>query len=164
MSTEKKTVDIVVTHVFDAPVEQVWNAWIDPDVIMQWWGPDYFSCPLAKIDFREGGTSLVCMRAPQDFGGADSYNTWVYTKIVPLTKIEFVQSLTDEHGTKLDTSVMNFPSEFPQEVRSRLEFNAIDDHTTELVATEYAWPEGKMVELSRMGLEQCLNKMAVALG
>jgi uncharacterized protein YndB with AHSA1/START domain len=30
--------DLVVTRVFDAPVEQVWKAWSDPEYVMQWCG------------------------------------------------------------------------------------------------------------------------------
>ena len=54
-----KTRDLVVTRIFDAPVEQVWKAWSDPDQVMRWWGPHGFTAPVAKMDFREGGTSLV---------------------------------------------------------------------------------------------------------
>jgi len=36
---------VVVTRVFDAPVEQVWNAWVQPELVMQWWGPTGFACP-----------------------------------------------------------------------------------------------------------------------
>jgi uncharacterized protein YndB with AHSA1/START domain len=54
---------MVLTRVFDAPVEQVWNAWRDSEIVKQWWGPLGFTCPVAEMDFREGGTSLVCMRA-----------------------------------------------------------------------------------------------------
>ncbi len=67
--------DLIVTRVFDAPVELVWKAWTDPEYVMRWWGPDHFTSPSAKIDFREGGTSLVCMRAPEEFGGQDMYST-----------------------------------------------------------------------------------------
>src|SRR4030095_6717295 len=65
--TQKR--DLVFTRVFDAPIAQVWKAWSDPELIKKWWGPDRFACPLAKIDFRVGGTSLVCMLAPKEFGG-----------------------------------------------------------------------------------------------
>jgi uncharacterized protein YndB with AHSA1/START domain len=30
--------ELVVTRVFDAPVEQVWKAWSDPEYVMQWCG------------------------------------------------------------------------------------------------------------------------------
>ncbi|HRG53459.1 MAG TPA: SRPBCC domain-containing protein, partial [Bacteroidia bacterium] len=75
---EKK---IVVTRIFNAPVELVWQNWTDPELIKQWWGPDKFTCPTAKIDFREGGTSIVSMLAPVSFGGQETFSIWVYTKI-----------------------------------------------------------------------------------
>jgi len=62
-SAEKE--DLVVSRVLDAPVEQVWKAWTDPEHVMRWWGPDHFTAPVAKIDFREGGISLVCMSSPE---------------------------------------------------------------------------------------------------
>jgi len=97
MSTETKTHDVVVTRLFDAPVEQVWKAWSDPQYVMQWWD-NRFTCPLAEMDFRQGGTSLVCMRAPQEFGGQDMYNTWTYITILPLQRIEYILNFTDKGG------------------------------------------------------------------
>ncbi len=61
--------DLAVTRVFEAPVEFVWKAWTDPVHVMRWWGPEGFTAPSAKMDFREDGTSLVCMRAPKEYGG-----------------------------------------------------------------------------------------------
>ena len=79
MSRDDQKHNVVVTRVFDAPVSEVWKAWSDSAYVMQWWGPTGFTCPLAEMDFREGGTLLVCMRAPQEFGGQDMYSTWTYT-------------------------------------------------------------------------------------
>jgi hypothetical protein len=36
----------------------------------------------------------------------------------------------------------------------------LDQGKTELTVTEYDWPVGPLLEMSRMGLEQCLDKMA----
>ena len=66
-----KKKDLVVTRVFDALVDLVWKAWTDPEQVMRWWGPEGFTSPVAMIDFREGETSLVCMRPPE---GQDFYN------------------------------------------------------------------------------------------
>ena len=52
MTTEPKKRDVGVTRIFDAPVEQVWKAWSDPEYVMQWWGPTGFICCLAEMDFR----------------------------------------------------------------------------------------------------------------
>src|SRR5688572_4732752 len=109
------TRDLVVTRVFAAPVDLVWKAWTDPEYVMRWWGPDHFTSPSAKMDFREGGTSVVCMRAPKDFGGQDMYSTWVYQKIVPLKRIEFIQNLADKDGNPIDPANLGLPSEFPRD-------------------------------------------------
>jgi uncharacterized protein YndB with AHSA1/START domain len=51
MSIESKKRDLVVTSIFEAPVEHVWKAWVDPADVMQWWGPQGFTCPVAKMDY-----------------------------------------------------------------------------------------------------------------
>jgi uncharacterized protein YndB with AHSA1/START domain len=64
--SSSKTRDLIVTRVFDAPIERIWKAWTDPEHIMRWWGPDGFTSPSAVIDFREGSTALVGMRSPEE--------------------------------------------------------------------------------------------------
>ena len=54
----------MVTRIFNAPIELVWKSWTEPELVMRWWGPDKFTSPSAKINFREGKSSIVCMRAP----------------------------------------------------------------------------------------------------
>lgn len=34
------------------------------------------------------------MRAPKEFGGQDMYSTWAYTKIVPLSRFEYIHNLS----------------------------------------------------------------------
>ena len=94
-----KKKNLVVTRVFDAPAERVWEAWTVPEQVMRWWGPEGFTAPVARIDFREGGMSLVCMRSPE---GQDFYNTWEYRKIMPIELIEFIQNFADKDGKKAD--------------------------------------------------------------
>lgn len=163
MSDNRTSQNLIITHIFESPVEKVWNAWHDPDLIKKWWGPDRFTCPLAAIDFREGGVSLVCMRAPAEFGGQDSYSTWSYTAIVPTERIEFIHNLADSKGNKLDPVSVGMPEDFPQDQRQAITFKDIGGGRTELTVIEYDWTVGTMMEMSKMGMEQCLNKMAAAL-
>jgi uncharacterized protein YndB with AHSA1/START domain len=164
---QEKTVpakkDLVITRNFDAPVSLVWKAWVDPKYVVKWWGPDRFTCPSAKIDFREGGTSVVCMRAPKEFGGQDSYSTWDYTKIVLMERIEYTHNLADKNGNKADPIKMGMPPDFPQDQRHVVTFRDLGNSKTRLTVTECEWPLGQMMEFSKMGMEQCLNKMAEAL-
>jgi uncharacterized protein YndB with AHSA1/START domain len=156
-----KTHDLVVTRVFSAPVELVWKAWTDPEYVMRWWGPDYFSSPSAKIDFREGGTSLVCMRAPADFGGQDMYSTWVYQKIVPMQQIEFIQKLADENGDLIDPAVFGMPPEFPRDTRTVVTFKDLGNDKTEMTVTQYGMPtsDTEMGRNAELGLNQSIDKM-----
>jgi uncharacterized protein YndB with AHSA1/START domain len=152
--------DLVFTRVLTSPVEEVWKAWSNPEYIIQWWGPDGFTCPQAKMDFREGGISLVCMRAPKEYGGQDFYNSWTYKSIMPMQQIEFISHSTDKDGNKLDPDKLGMPSDKPKEVRHLVVFKELGNGKTELTVTEYNWTVGRMMEMSKMGMEQCLKKMA----
>jgi uncharacterized protein YndB with AHSA1/START domain len=158
------TRDLLVTRIFDAPVERVFNAWRDPDQVMQWWGPTGFTCPSARMDFREGGTSLVCMRPPQEFpGGVDLYNTWAYTRIVPNQLIEYILDWADQDGNRLDPETLGLPPGMPRDVHNTNEFKDLGNGKTELTVTEHGYDSEAQMELSRQGLEQCLDKMAASL-
>jgi uncharacterized protein YndB with AHSA1/START domain len=156
--------DLVVTRVFDAPIELVWKAWSDPEAVVEWWGPTGFTSPSAQMNFREGGTSLVCMRAPKELGGQDMYNTWTYQHIVPMQRIEFVLNFADKDGNKFDPATMvGMPAGIPYRVRHVIGFKALGDGKTEMTVTEYGYTSIQAVDLSRAGLEQSLDKMAASL-
>ena len=155
--------DVVITRLFDAPIERVWKAWTDPEYVMRWWGPTGFTSPTCKIDFREGGRFVFHMRAPKDFqGGQDFYTAGVYKKIVPLKLIEFSQGLADKDGNRIEPATVGMPAEFPKEIASALTFKRVGDKT-ELTATEYGWTAGQMRDMSEAGLNQCLDKLAEVL-
>jgi uncharacterized protein YndB with AHSA1/START domain len=160
MPVENKRRDLVVTRVVDAPVGQVWQAWTDPEQVRRWWGPTGFTCPLARIDVREGGTSLVAMRSPE---GQDLYNTWAYRTIVPLQRLEFIQNFADEDGNTIAPASIGLPPELPQDVRNVVTFEALGEHRTEMTVTEYGYSSDHTLELSKAGLEQVLDKLANSL-
>jgi uncharacterized protein YndB with AHSA1/START domain len=157
-TTEKK--DLVITRVFTASLDQLWKAWSDPNDVMRWWGPTGFSCPLANIDFREGGVSLLAMHPPKEFGGEDLYSTWTYQQIVPMQRIEYTHNLADKDGNKIDPTTINMPADFPQDQHHTITFKVLGPNSTELTVTEQDWPVGQMMEMSKMGMNQCLDKMA----
>ena len=155
-----ETYDVVVTRVLGAPVEQVWKAWSDPAYVMRWWGPTGFTSPSAEMDFRVGGASLVCMRAPAEYGGQDFYNTWTYTTIDPHERIEFVSNFADEDGTHIDRAAMGMPPGVPFDVPHVITFEAAGEGRTEMTVTEHGYTTEQARDLSRAGMEQCLDKMA----
>lgn len=137
--TTKKAVvrNLTVTRIFEAPVATVWKAWSESEQVMRWWGPSGFTSPVARMDFREGGRSLVCMRAPKEFGGQDMYNTWSYKKIIPLQMIEFILNFSDKDSNKLDPAKIGMPPGIPQDVPHVVTFKPREGGRTEMTVTEY---------------------------
>src|SRR5438128_10473572 len=56
--------EIVVTRVFDAPRELVFEAWTDPTRVVQWWGPHGFTTTIHEMDVRPGGVWRFVMHGP----------------------------------------------------------------------------------------------------
>ncbi len=155
--------DFTVTRVFNAPVEQVWKAWTEPEQVIRWWGPKDYTSPFCRLDLHEGGKYLFCMHAPDYQGSMDYYSAGVYTKIVPLELLEFTQNLADKDGNTIDPVQTGMPPDFPQNIRIAITFKTLSEEQTEMTVTEYNWPEGQLREMSQMGMEQTLDKMAEAL-
>ena len=58
---------IAIVRTFDAPPEQVWQAWSDPGQVAQWWGPEGFDIPAdsVAVDLRAGGRFDLLMVDPR---------------------------------------------------------------------------------------------------
>jgi uncharacterized protein YndB with AHSA1/START domain len=155
-----ETFDVVVIRVLKASVEEVWKAWSDPEYVTQWWGPAGFTSPAAEMDFRVGGASLVCMRAPAEYGGQDMYNTWTYTRIDPHERIDFISNFADKDGTHLNPADLGVPPGVAHDVPHVIVFKGAGDGATEMTVTEYGYTTEEARNLSKAGMEQCLDKMA----
>jgi uncharacterized protein YndB with AHSA1/START domain len=55
---------MVLHRVIKAPRQVVWGAWMNPETLPEWWGPDGFSCRTKRIDLRTGGEWVFDMIAP----------------------------------------------------------------------------------------------------
>ena len=156
------THNVNLIRIFNSPLQKVWKAWTDAEEVMKWWGPMGFSCPVAKMDVRVGGVSLVCMGAPKEWGGKDMYNSWTYSVIVPLQRLEYIVTFTDADGNKFDPIEVGAPPGIPFEVPHVIIFKEISSNETEVTITEYGYATAEMCNLSKMGMEQCLDKMAAS--
>lgn len=53
---------------FDVPIEEVWEAFTNPEILKQWWGPDKTIIPECQIDVRVGGKIRIVMEASESMG------------------------------------------------------------------------------------------------
>ena len=123
-------------------------------------GPQGFSPLTCRMDFREGGRTLVRMRSDQ---GWELYNTWTYRSIKPMERIEFAQGFADAEGNNKAPAELGLPSGIPNEVRHVVTLSAVDNATTALTVREFGYPSLQTVEISQAGMEQCLDKLASSL-
>lgn len=75
MSTTTTEDDLIITCQFDAVPSDVFAAWADPDQMARWMGPEGFTAPVIRSDFRVGGLYEICIRSPegQDYWWGGSY-------------------------------------------------------------------------------------------
>lgn len=153
---------ITLKRIIDAPVEVAWKAWTEPEHVMKWWGPQDYTSPSCKIDLREGGSFLFCMKAPDYQGGQDSYTAGTYSKIVPMERLEFTQSLADKDGNLIDPVTLGMPDDFPKETQTTVLFKSIKNGTmTELTIIEKGQqPGSQMFLFALLGLYQTMDKLA----
>ncbi len=162
-TTNVKKEDLIVTRIIDAPLELAWKAWTEPEQVMHWWGPKYYTSPSCKIDLRVGGKYVFAMQAPADQGGQVSYTAGVYQRIEPLKLLEFTQGLSDKDGNSIDPQQIGMPPDFPKEVLTVVVFRAIGD-MTELTITEYGWTPSQMSVYAYAGMQQSIDKLAAHIG
>jgi uncharacterized protein YndB with AHSA1/START domain len=105
--------ELVITRVFNAPRERVWQAWTDPGMFKKWWGPQGFTSPVAKIDLRVGGEYLNCMRSPD---GKEFWSLGVYREISAPNLLVMVDSFADEKGNVVPAAHYGLSSGFPMEM------------------------------------------------
>lgn len=47
--------ELKISRRFAAPRERVFDAFLDPEALRQWWGPESMACPEPKVDASVGG-------------------------------------------------------------------------------------------------------------
>lgn len=77
---------MLLHRLIKTPVALVWSAWMNPETLPQWWGPDGFSCRTTRIDLRQGGDWVFDMIGPD---GTVYPNHHRYTLVQAERRIEY---------------------------------------------------------------------------
>ncbi len=80
---------IYITREFNAPIEKVWRAWTEADLIEKWVAPKPWTAQFKTLDFTVGGISLYAMI------GTEGQKHWVYTEFTAI-----------EHGSAISQTGM----------------------------------------------------------
>jgi uncharacterized protein YndB with AHSA1/START domain len=78
--------DLVFERIFDAPREQVWKAFTDPEIIPRWWGKHGTTTTVVEMDVRPGGKWRYVNRDP----GRDDVTFYgEYLDVAPIERYEW---------------------------------------------------------------------------
>ena len=100
---------LTIKRTFNVPRKLVWEAWIKPEHIVQWWGPKGMQIKVIEHDFKVGGKWKYVMPMPD---GSEFISDGVYSEIVepekivtsanfkPMTEGVVLQVLFEENGDK----------------------------------------------------------------
>jgi uncharacterized protein YndB with AHSA1/START domain len=92
--TEASERVVRIERSFDAPAEEVFDAWTSEEVLRRWLhaGPDW-ETPRAKVDLRVGGTVQIVMRGPD---GSEVGAGGEYTLIERPRRLAFTWTFDDD--------------------------------------------------------------------
>ncbi|ELR69489.1 Putative glutathione S-transferase-related transmembrane protein [Fulvivirga imtechensis AK7] len=122
---DKENNTIKVEREFDAPLDMVWAAWTESDLLDQWWAPKPWQTRTKTMDFREGGHWLYAMVGPE---GEEHWCKADYKSIKPLNSFSALDAFCDENG--------NVDNSHPRSLWKN-RFTKTDDTTTVNITISY---------------------------
>lgn len=129
---------VTITRFFNAPLEKVWQAWTNEEMVKQWWGPENYSAPSAKIDFRVGGKSLLAMKDPK---GEIVWSGGVYKEIIPYKKIVTTDHFADKNGNIISASDVGMPGKWPLDCLITVEFSDGNEDQVKIIIKHEGIPK-----------------------
>ncbi len=132
---------ITVIREFDAPVEKVWRAWTERDLLDQWWAPKPWKANTISINFKPGGRWLYYMEGPD---GTRHYCKVDYESITPNKSFSGLDAFCDEQG--------NTSTEFPQ-MHWKVGFSKSGDGTRADIEINFA-AEADLKTIVEMGFKE----------
>lgn len=149
-----------VTRVIEAPREDVYRAFLDPDAVTSWLPPDGMSGYVHRFDPREGGEFRISLTyrnqadSPDRRGGKTTEDTDTH-------RGRFVELVPDERIVE----VVEFESDDPEfagEMKITVTLGDVDDGT-EVTFRCTDIPSGIRPEDNEIGSRSSLQKLAALL-
>jgi uncharacterized protein YndB with AHSA1/START domain len=145
-STEASDREIVLSRTYAAPRELVFEAWIDPVHVAEWWGPEGFTTTILEMDPRPGGTWRFIMHGPD---GVDYPNRIDYLEIRRPERLVYTHRSDEEPPQIQFEATLNFTERGGQtELNLRMLFRTAAER--DLVVEQYGAIEGGIQHLQRL--------------
>jgi uncharacterized protein YndB with AHSA1/START domain len=132
--------ELLITHLFDASPQSVFQAWTDPLILKHWYAPDGCTIEFKSIQVSPGGHFHSCIHDPTH---GDCWIIGTYLEVSPPHKLIFTMVLSDEKGTRTTASQAGKPEDWPQEIITTVTFEPIGAQTKTTIHQTVAEEEAK---------------------
>ena len=96
MNPDGSDLSLVVRRKILAPAKIVFDAWVEPEHLRNWWGPEDVICNSAEVDLRVGGAYRIANQF------ADGRTVWIsgaFERITPPTELIYSWIVEDVTAT-----------------------------------------------------------------
>lgn len=146
---------IEITRTFQAPVDEVFSAWSKVELVKQWWGPNQYSAPAVKIDFRVGGKYTFAMQGPDK---KMMWSSGIYEEIIPNKKIVNTDYFSDKDGVRVSPQSLGMPGNWNDELFVTIEFESVRKDQTKIVLSHEGIPQ-EMYDECVKGWTETIDKL-----
>jgi uncharacterized protein YndB with AHSA1/START domain len=141
---------VLVSREFNAPLEKVWRAYTEAEILNQWWGPAPWHAETKTMDFRPGGFWLYAMVGPEN---QKHWGRMNYISIDKHKSLDIEDVFCDENGKVNE----DLPAS-----KGRISFTRTDEGTR--VEFKMIYPtDTALQQIIEMGFEQgitiCMDQL-----
>ena len=144
---------------FDAPIDVVWNMWVDPERFKSWYGPMGMTVPVAEMNVVVGGIRKVCMEMKSPDRTMSMWFTGVYKEVNRPTRLVYTESMCDADGNIISPESMGMPEGHPDVTEVIVELSEAQGRTR-MKMIHVGVPDGSP---GAGGWNQAFDKLADAL-
>lgn len=95
ISSADAATEFVFKRTFDAPREDVWNAFTQAEHLKHWWGAPGSKIEIARHELRPGGLFLYCQKFPD---GRTMWARFIFREIVAPERLVWLNGFSNEEG------------------------------------------------------------------
>lgn len=148
----KNGTTLTLERTINAPKDKVWQAYSDPELFVQWWGPEGWSTRVKQFDFQAGGSVLYGMKcedeAQAEWYGQESWGKFEFGAVSPTDSFSYTDYFCDEDGTATD----GMPA-----TKTVLRLEELDGKTKIVSVSEYD-SEAALQQVLDMGMEEGIKQ------
>ena len=112
IDTDREALTITLVADFEVSQQRLWDAYMDPRQLDQFWGPPSWPATFTQHDVRPGGRSTYRMTGPE---GEQSGGYWEFVNVNPPHSFEVLDGFAHPDGTpNTDMPTMEMSLEFSE--------------------------------------------------